>query len=83
MSMSKYTLGEIIFATLLGLVTATFTAIAAFVSAIFICGYLFTGEASYSSLFWGPVAALVFGIIAFTLVFRWILHYGYPQSSRE
>ncbi len=65
------------------LVAATFTAIAAFISAIFVCDYLFTGEASYSSLFWGPVAALIFGIAVFALTFRWILHYSNPQSSRE
>ncbi len=82
-NLSKYTLGEVLFATLLGLVAATLTAIAAFVGAIFICARLFTGEASYSSLLFGPVAALITGVVAFILTFRWILHYGNPPASGE
>jgi len=82
-STSRYTAGEIFFATLLGLVAATLLAIAAFVGAIFVCGLIFTGEASYSSLFWGPVAALTVGVGTFALVFRGILHYGNPRPDGE
>jgi len=79
--MSKYTVGEILFATLSGVVVAAFTAIAAFVAAIYICGFL-PGERSFSSLLYGPFAAVISGVIAFALIFRWILHYGNgPDAS--
>ncbi len=79
----KHTLGEVLFAALLGIVVAGFVAVAAFVGAVLVCGYLFTGEASYSSLLWGPVGALLAGAAAFALTFRRILHHGDPPADHK
>lgn len=83
MNMRRYTLGELFFATVSGLVAAALTALAAFVGMIFACAYIFTGEASYSSLVLGPLAALIAGVVAFFAAFRWILRYGDPPANRE
>jgi hypothetical protein len=71
---TAFILGELLFATLLGLVVC---------GCNFICGLLFTGEASYSSLLFGPVAGSIAGVVAFALTFRWLLHYGNPPTSVE
>ena len=77
----KATIGENVFATLLAGVAAAIAAVVGFVGGIFLCGWLFTGEATESALIVGPALALVMAVAAFVIVFRKIITYGDPPSG--
>jgi len=71
---------ELLIPILLAAVPAALMAIAGFVFGIFLCSWLFTGEATESALIVGPATGLLFGVATFFAVFRWIIHYGDPPS---
>lgn len=81
--MRRYTVGEIAFAAIIGLVVAALTAIAVFVGVIFLCARLFTGEASYSGLLYGPLAAIMTATAAFAVVFLRVLRYGNSPKGQK
>lgn len=77
----RATLGETLVAILLATVVALLLAVAGFVGAVAFCQVVFTGEATESGLVLAPLAAIVVGITAFFLVYRWFVRYGNPPSD--
>jgi hypothetical protein len=60
-------------AVILSAIAALFSSICTFVLMAIIGATCFRGEAGYGfSLMFGPIAALVAGILTFITVFRWI-----------
>lgn len=73
------TLGESLVSTLIAAVCALIAAAIGFVGGVFLCGWLFTGEMAEWALIVAPVAALVFGVLTFVLVFRSFSRFGNPS----
>ena len=84
MSRTGATLGEFIFAFLMGSVAAVGVAIVAFLAVSFLGSQLLTGEgAAWAGISLGMPAALVAGGAAFFFVARWVLRYGRSSSKED
>jgi ABC-type multidrug transport system permease subunit len=76
----QHTPGEMIFAISIASVCAVLAAIVGFVGAIFLCGWILSGEMTEWDLILAPAAALLFGTAAFVATYRWIARHGDPPS---
>jgi hypothetical protein len=63
-------IGAILFAVVLATIAGALAAVVGFAGGIFLCGRLFTGEATESALAVGPLLAVILGVTAFILTFR-------------
>jgi hypothetical protein len=76
----KATFGEALIAIVVVSVVALLSAVVGFVAGVAL-GSLFPGEASESALIFAPLGAVIFGTMAFVVVYRWFVHYGDPSSD--
>ena len=82
-SSRKHTVGELLFATLLGVIAAIFTAVAAFIGGIMAGPLVFKSDeaAAWSGISLRFPAAAICAIVAFILTCRWALRYGEAKKT--
>jgi hypothetical protein len=77
------TAGELFWTILFAAVPAVLVALIAFVGAIFFCAWLFRGPTSEWVFVFAPATGLFFGVMAFSIAFRWISQFSHTPGGHQ